>query len=171
MPALTLAALSHRKHKAMRNNILVRPAGAADLHAIGHIAEATDLFPAEMLPDMIAGYLDRSKDDIWLTACVDETVIGFVFCEPERLTNGTWNMLAIGVSPDQQSEGAGAKLVAHLEHQLRSAGHRILLVETLGTPEYERTRSFYLRNGYVEEARIREFYDVGGDKIVFWKHL
>lgn len=155
----------------MSNTVSIRPALAGDLDAIGHIAETTDLFPADMLPGMIAGYLDETNKDVWLTACVDNTIIGFVFCEPERLTNGTWNMLAIGVSPDHQSQGTGAKIVAHLEDLLRSAGHRLLVVETLGTPEYERTRSFYLLNGYVEEARIREFYDVGGDKIVFWKHL
>lgn len=149
----------------------IRPTVAADVTAIGRIAEATGLFPADMLPDMIGGYLDGSKQDIWLTAVARDMPIGFVFCEPERLTNGTWNMLAIGVLPDLQSKGAGALMVAHLENHLRSEGDRVVLVETLGTPEYERTRAFYLRHGYVEEARIREFYDVGGDKVVYWKHL
>jgi ribosomal protein S18 acetylase RimI-like enzyme len=42
---------------------------------------------------------------------------------------------------------------------LRQAGHRILLVDTSGTPEFERTREFYRSNGFEEQARIREFYD------------
>ena len=33
------------------------------------------------------------------------------------------------------------------------------------------TRAFYRRNGYDEEARIRDFYGPGEDKIVFWKAL
>jgi hypothetical protein len=36
---------------------------------------------------------------------------------------------------------------------------------------FARTRAFYLREGYAQEARIREFYAVGEDKIVFRKAL
>jgi hypothetical protein len=28
-----------------------------------------------------------------------------------------------------------------------------------------------VQTGYVEEARVRDFYEPGGDKIVFWKQL
>jgi ribosomal protein S18 acetylase RimI-like enzyme len=155
----------------VNKDVTIGPTAAADTASIGNIAESTGLFPADMLADMISGYLDGSKADIWLTARSTAGVVGFAFCEPERLTNGTWNLLAIGVSPELQRQGIGAELVRHLEDRLRGGAHRVLLVETLGTPEFERTRSFYLKNGFVQEARIREFYDVGGDKIVFWKHL
>jgi hypothetical protein len=58
-----------------------------------------------------------------------------------------------------------------LEETLRAGGHRILIVDTSGDPAFARTRSFYRGNGYAEEARIREFWDVGIDKVTFWKHL
>ena len=45
------------------------------------------------------------------------------------------------------------------------------LVETSGLPEFERARAFYRKCGYEEEARIREFYNAGEDKIVFRKAL
>lgn len=155
----------------MQKDYIVRPTVAADLEAIGNIAEATDLFPSSMLPDMIAGYLDGSKPDIWLTANSDYRAVAFAFCEPERLTNGTWNLLAIAVEPSRQGHGIGADLVSALEDRLRLSHHRVLLVETLGTEEFARTRAFYLANGFAEEARIRDFYDEGGDKVIFWKHL
>ena len=120
---------------------------------------------------MIAGYLYGSKEDLWLTAEQFCQPIGFAFCEPERFTNGSWNLLAIGVSPKRQGSGVGARLIRHLEEKLRQSGQRILIVETVGTPEFTRTRAFYLANGYVEEARIREFWDVGADKVTFWKRL
>jgi ribosomal protein S18 acetylase RimI-like enzyme len=41
----------------------------------------------------------------------------------------------------------------------------------MGIPAFERPRAFYRKNGYIEEARIREFYEAGADKVVFWKHL
>ena len=65
----------------------------------------------------------------------------------------------------------GAALLAHVEAQLSAAGERILLVETSGLPEFARTRRFYAKLGYQEEARIREFYQAGEDKIVFRKAL
>ncbi|MGG6268636.1 hypothetical protein ACQ4M3_37730 [Leptolyngbya sp. AN03gr2] len=45
------------------------------------------------------------------------------------------------------------------------------LVETSGTDDFEYVRAFYRKNGYDEEARIREFYCAGADKIIFRKAL
>lgn len=150
--------------------ISIRPARAGDVAVIGQIAEATDLFPAEMLDDMMAGYLEGSKPDLWFVA-EDGDVLGFGFCEPERMADGAWNLLAIGVSPDQQGQGIGAALLGHLEAELVKPKARILIVETLGTDSFQPTRDFYLKNGFDEEARIRDFYEDGGDKVVFWKRI
>ena len=124
-----------------------------------------------MTADIMAPFLAASAPDIWFVGDLDGEVIGFGFCEPERMTEGTWNLLAIGVSPEQQGMGHGAKLMAFLEDVLRRRKARILLVETSGTDAFKLTRQFYLKNGYVQEARIRAFYDAGDDKIVFWKQL
>lgn len=156
---------------AMHDDIVIRAATKADTGALARIAEATGLFPADMLDDMMAGYFDETKLDIWLVATIGDKPAGFGFCEPERMTVGTWNLLAIGVMPDRQSQGVGARLIRHLETMLAELGHRVLLVETMDAPEFVRTRSFYLAHGFVEEARIREFYEAGADKLVFWKHL
>ncbi len=155
----------------MQHEISVRPTVSEDLQAIAQVADATELFPGHMIRDMTSGYLNGSKPDLWFTAATGGKPIAFAFCEPERMTNGTWNLLAIGVAPDHQSQGIGANMMRHLETELRRAGHRILLVETLGTPEFERARAFYLRNAFTEEARIRDFYEAGGDKVIFWKQL
>jgi ribosomal protein S18 acetylase RimI-like enzyme len=60
------------------------------------------------------------------------------------------------------------------EEQLRSSGEdvaRVLIVETSSTDQYARTRTFYRKLGYDEEARIRQFYGPSDDKVVFWKSL
>ena len=150
--------------------ISIRPAGAEDIAAIGRLAEATDLFPAEMLGDMIAGYPNGLNPDLWFVA-EEADVLGFGFCEPERMADGAWNLLAIGVSPDRQGQGIGAAMLGYLEAALTKAEARILIVETLGTHDLQPTRDFYLKNGFDEEARIREFYEDGGDKVVFWKRI
>lgn len=42
---------------------------------------------------------------------------------------------------------------------------------TSGLASFERTRAFYRKCGYDEEARIRDFYRAGDDKIVYRKAL
>jgi GNAT superfamily N-acetyltransferase len=155
----------------MNTELTIRPAERQDIPAIKSVAENAELFPPEMLEDMISAYLDQSSNDVWFVALAGDRLVGFGFCEPERMTSGTWNLLAIGVLDDWRGRGVGAAMMRQLEDRLRATGERILIVETLGTPAFERTRSFYRTNGYVEEARIREFYEPGGDKVVYWKHL
>ncbi len=108
--------------------------------------------------------------DIWLTD-YDNEPVGIAYIAPERMTEGTWNLYLIAVHPDQQKQGRGKALLSYVEQMLIERGERILLVETAGTDDFEYVRAFYRQNGYEEEARIREFYTAGVDKIVFRKAL
>lgn len=142
-----------------------------DLSAVSSILDATELFPSEMLANMAEPFLSGADPYIWLTACEGNDVLGFAYCEPERMTDGTYNLLAIAVDPERQSGGTGQLIVAAVEQAVTDLGGRVLLVETSSLAEYERTRSFYDQLGYGREAVIREFYAKGEDKLVFWKRL
>lgn len=50
-------------------------------------------------------------------------------------------------------------------------GVRILLADTSGTEDFAATRGFYAAKGYTEEARIRDFWAAGDDKVTFRKAL
>lgn len=153
---------------------MIRPTVAADLPALKQVIDSIELFPSEMLDDMIAAYLANPESgEFWLTDD-DETnggPVGVAYCAPERMTEGTWNLLLIAQHPARQGQGRGTAILKHVEHLLASRGERVLLVETSGLPTFGRARTFYLKNGYDQEARIREFYNVGEDKIVFRKAL
>ena len=149
----------------------IRPVERADIPNIKIIAEAAELFPGDMLDDMIAPYFARTARDIWFVVTQEDEPVGFGFCEPERMTDGAWNLLAIGVSPERQGQGLGGAMMAYLENQLKDQGERVLLVETMGTLAFEATRAFYKKSGYAEEARIRDFYEAGADKVIFWKNV
>jgi ribosomal protein S18 acetylase RimI-like enzyme len=150
----------------------IRPTQVEDIPALKVVADETGLFPSDMLPDMLAGFLSKTEsNEIWLTNEVKGQAIGFCYAVPEKLTDGTWNMLAIAVLPSQQGGGHGSAIVKKLEDSLRTHGHRLIIADTSGTEQFAQTRKFYRKCGYVEEARIREFWAAGDDKVTFRKDL
>lgn len=90
---------------------------------------------------------------------------------PEKMTEGTFNLYLIAVSAGLKGRGAGTALIEHIEDDLRKKRQRVLIIETSGLPEFSLSRSFYAKNGYTQEAVIRDFYQEGDDKVVFWKKL
>lgn len=148
----------------------IRPATPDDVPALKALIDAVDLFPSDMLDDMMADYFSQDSDNFWLTDD-DGGPVGIAYYAPERLTEGTWNLYLIAVHPDQQGQGRGAALLHFVEQQLRERGECLLLVETSGVPKFEYQRAFYRKCGYDEEARIRDFYKAGDDKVIFRKAL
>lgn len=151
----------------MMSNDTIRPLRRDDLAAAEALIAAVDLFPPEMLPGMAAPFLEGA-DELWL---VVEGGAGLAYAAPERLTDGTWNLLLMAVAPARQGQGLGRQLVAAVEAALQEKGTRLLLVETSGVPDFARQRRFYRRLGFRREARIRDFYQAGDDKVVFAKLL
>ncbi|WP_298938612.1 GNAT family N-acetyltransferase [uncultured Ruegeria sp.] len=150
----------------------IRPTKHDDIAALQKVLNGTELFPSEMLPDMVSDFLsEEESSDIWLTCEADGNAVGFCYAVPEELAEGAWNMLAIAVLPAQQGDGCGGAIAQHLENELKERGQRILIADTSGAAEFAQTREFYRKNGYSEEARIRDFWAAGDDKVVFWKSL
>ena len=167
----TISILLSKFRVKKLNKTNIRSSVPDDLTAAKGIIDAVELFPSELLDDMFcANSNDPDRADFWLTF-EDGTPVAIAYCAPEPMADGTWNLLLIAVHPDHQSEGIGAQIMSYVEEQLSAKGVRVLLVETSGTDDFNRTRGFYSKLGYNEEARIREYYGVGDDKIVFHKYL
>lgn len=153
----------------------IRSVAPDDAAALMKMIEAVGLFPPEEITEvseMLNGYLDGSFGDeqFWIVDD-DEGFAGAAYYAPERMTVGTWNLYMLVVHPERQGEGRGASLVRYVEKALAERGERLLLIETLGTEEFAPQRAFYGKLGYEEEARIRDFYAAGGDKVIFRKDL
>jgi ribosomal protein S18 acetylase RimI-like enzyme len=154
------------------NAITIRPLCADDLPSAKEVIDSTGLFPGEMLTEMAAPFLTgTAPDDLWFVALDQKVVLGLVYCSPERMTDGTCNLLLIAVRENLQGQRVGSRLTRHLEQTLSQRNARVLIVETSGLAEFDRTRAVYATLGYVEVARIPEFYATGEDKVVFWKRL
>jgi ribosomal protein S18 acetylase RimI-like enzyme len=154
---------------------MIRSICPDDTDALIALADSIELFSADELEElgqMLTDSLSKDGDThpFWITDD-DDGLVGLAYCEPERMTHGTWNLQLIAVHPTHQRQGRGAKLLLFVEQTLVNRDARVLLVETMGTPDFEHVRAFYRKNRYDEEARIRDFYAEGADKIVFRKAL
>ena len=113
---------------------------------------------------------NEASSDLWLTY-EQEIPVSIAYVAPEKMTEGTWNIYLIAVHPDFQSQGIGTVMIEKIEKLLTEKGERILLVETSGLDSFAKTRSFYDQCAFQQEAKIRDFYQAGEDKIVFRKSL
>jgi ribosomal protein S18 acetylase RimI-like enzyme len=159
------------REMTMETDTNIRAVTPDDLPALKIVIEANDLFPPDMLDDMISGYFNsESSSDYWFTY-EDSKPVAIAYCAPERMTEGTWNLYLIAVHPDCQRQGLGTSMLHYIEQILTARGERLLLVETSSLEAFKGTQKFYRQCGYEEEARIRDFYQGGEDKIVFRKSL
>ena len=150
----------------------IRAIKQEDLEELKTVIETNELFPSALLEGMMSDYFNNpDSQEIWLTKLINEKPIAVVYCAPERMTVGTYNLYLIAVHKDLQGKGVGGELMQYIESLLKSEGNRVLLVETSGLPEFELTRKFYDNCSYTREAIIRDFYDEGEAKVVFWKKL
>jgi ribosomal protein S18 acetylase RimI-like enzyme len=160
---------------ASRDDTTIREARAEDGASIVGVAEASGLFPPGQMLEIQAtldSFLSGAAEgDCWLIDDAGRGAEGIAYYAPERMTSGTWNLYLLAVRPDRRGHGRGTALVRHVEQNLQSRGARVLLIETSGVPEFAGQRAFYTSLGYHQEARIRDFYGAGDDKIIYWKAL
>jgi ribosomal protein S18 acetylase RimI-like enzyme len=153
-------------------NDKIRAVTREDIDQLKKVIDSSELFPSEYLDEMISDYLNNLETkDIWFTYIDDKIPKAIGYCVPEKLTEGTYNLLAIGVLKESQGKGIASDMMKHIELSLKQNGGRILIVETSSDDAQFAARNFYNKIGYTQEAVIRDFWTDGEDKIVFWKKL
>ena len=101
----------------------------------------------------------------------DGEPVGVAYCAPEPVADGTWNLLMLWTRHDRKGKGHGSALLNHVEKVLDERGIRLLIVETSSSPDFAGARTFYDGTGFTQEARIRNFFALGDDKIIYTKSL
>lgn len=139
------------------------------LAATGAFSEAEISVALELLELVVN---DPGQQDYEVAVAeAGEQVAGYVLFGPVPLTDGTYDLYWIAVDPGQQGGGVGRRLMKHVEEQVRKKGGRLLCLETSSQGGYLRTREFYQQAGYVEESRIRDFYQPGDDRLTYVKRF
>jgi ribosomal protein S18 acetylase RimI-like enzyme len=96
---------------------------------------------------------------------------GFACYGPTMGTDRTYDLYWIAVDRAAHGSGCGSALLTEVERRLEALHARMLVVETSSRSDYTATRGFYLKRGYVEAARVREFYAPKDDRIILTKRL
>ena len=154
-------------------NTKIRNVYIDDIPQLKKVIDSSELFPSELLDDMISNYLtNKSSGEIWITSINDDDIpISIAFCVPEKLTEGTYNLYALAVHKEYQGKGIGCQIVQYLENQLAKQKQHLLIIETSGLPSFHLTRKFYEKLDYKKEAIIKDFYSKGDDKVIFTKRF
>ncbi|HVF38506.1 MAG TPA: GNAT family N-acetyltransferase [Gemmatimonadaceae bacterium] len=101
----------------------------------------------------------------------EEELAGFACYGPTPGTDRTFDLYWIAVDRSAQGYGGGTILLNEVERRLKGLNARLVVVETSSRSDYLNTRGFYIRRGYVEAARARDFYAPADDRITFTKRL
>lgn len=154
----------------------LRPAMADDTPALLELAVSTNLFKADELDALSAILASHHVEEtpnllhVWCDETSDKPV-GVVYVGPNQMADRTWDLLWIAVAPERQGQGIGGDLIRLAEQAVRAGDGRILIIETGSLPKFDATHGFYRAHGFVEVARIPDFYADDDSKVVFWKRI
>lgn len=151
----------------------VRP---EDVAAVREIVESTGFFApyeVEIAVELVQERLARGEASGYdfVFADVGDRPIGYVCHGPIACTVASYDMFWLAVRNEFRGRGLGRLLVLESERRIALAGGRRVYIETSSRAQYEPTRRFYERCGYVEEARLADFYAPGDGKVVFVRVL
>ncbi|MEB4675229.1 GNAT family N-acetyltransferase [Enterobacteriaceae bacterium G50] len=153
--------------------MLIRPIGISDREPLLDMLNKSGQFDDEGLLHVrktLNNYLSGESDELWFSAD-QQGLAGVAYCAPEVMTSDVWNLLMLWVSPSHQRQGVGNALINQVENALKNNHARLLIVETSSLHEFSAARDFYSKQGFIKEARIRHYYGIDEDKIIFTKNM
>ena len=161
--------------------VKIRPAAPADRERIHEILLATARFTRQEvgwamdLVDTALDHPERGEYEIHVLEDPDSgphrEIQGYVCFGRTPMTDGVYDLYWIAIDPRHQGHGFGQLLLRFVENEVRRQNGRMLLIETSSKQSYAPTLRFYQKAGYDEISRIKDFYRIEDDKLVFCKVL
>ncbi len=157
----------------------IRPVEDRDRSRIEEIVNSSSNFNQEEVKtalELVDEALEKGEETGYIIKIIELTgstpsVVGYACYGPTPLTQGVYDLYWIVIEPSLQGKGFGRHLVASVEQDVLRRGGRMLLIETSSQDSYTGTIRFYEKNGYQEIARVKDFYRIGDDKLIFSKNL
>ncbi len=161
-----------------KQHVLIRPIERPDRSRIEAIIISSGNFTEEEVKtalELVDEALEKGEECGYIIRVLEEKeqslVQGYVCYGPTPLTQGVYDLYWIVTDPAVQGKGFGRRLMEYVERDIVKRGGRMLLIETSSQETYAATIRFYEKAGYEIVARIKNFYRIGDDKLVFLKEL
>ena len=159
----------------------IRPAAPDDRERIHEILAATTRFTKQEIGwamELVDLALDSQRRSEYVAYVLEEPesgpsrmIQGYVLFAPTPKAEGVFDLYWIAIDPKRQGQGFGQVLLRFVENEVRRQSGRMLLIETSSKHSYLPTVRFYQQAGYHEISRIKDFYRIEDDKVVFCKQL
>ena len=162
---------------------MIRPAVQEDAGPVAAVVVAAGMFTAaevSFMPDLFADALAVPEDgahglvvDVLDGNAGGEAppavgpVVGVVYWHPVEAADRVVDLTMLAVHPALHGTGRGRAVIQHAQDRSRTAGQRLMVVQTSGTQQYAGTRRFYAALGYTLEATIRDYWAAGDDMVLF----
>jgi ribosomal protein S18 acetylase RimI-like enzyme len=148
----------------------------SDIERVRDIVESTKFFyqheveiAAELVEERIME--GESSDYFFVFAEADGVTVGYSCFGPITMSKTSFDLYWIAVHNDYRGQGIGRKVLEETCRQSIKMGCSIIIAETSGLPHYEPTRAFYTNNEFELEARLKDFYAMGDDKLFYTKRI
>jgi ribosomal protein S18 acetylase RimI-like enzyme len=160
-------------NKELKIRSFVRP---DDVNQVREIVSSTNFFhdyEIDVAVELLQENLAKSKESGYnfLFVEMDGKTVAYSCFGLIPCTVSSFDLYWIVVHNDYRNLGIGKKLLSLTEQTIIEMGGTVIYAETSSQPSYEPTRKFYLSNKYYEEARLKDYYKKGDDKLVYSKHL
>jgi GNAT superfamily N-acetyltransferase len=147
-----------------------------DTDSIREIVESTKFFydhEIEIAVELITERLNLGEVTgyYFVFAELDGVTVAYSCFGPIEMSKTSFDLYWIATHNDHRGKGIGKKLLDETFKVARSMGCRIIIAETSGLPHYAPTRIFYDTTGFELEARLKDFYDMGDDKLFYTKRI
>jgi ribosomal protein S18 acetylase RimI-like enzyme len=171
MPTLNHDHEDALKGLAFRYEVLPR-----DVDGVRSLVARTGFFRDDEIAvaaELVTERLSRGPESGYYFVMAEEggRLTGYVCYGPIPCTISSFDLYWIAVDPGLQGRGLGKALLDEAERLIREMGGDRVYVETSSRDQYESTRLFYERCGYVIASVLDDFYAPGDSRATYLKRL
>lgn len=147
-----------------------------DIESVREIVESTKFFydhEIEIAVELVTERLNLGEVTgyYFVFAELDGLTVAYSCFGPIEMSKTSFDLYWIATHNDHRGKGIGKKLLEATFSAAREMGCKIIIAETSGLPHYAPTRAFYDSTGFLPEARLKDFYAMGDDKIFYTKRI
>jgi len=148
----------------------------SDAARIREIVESTGFFydhETDIAVELVEERLEKGESTgyYFVFAEVDGVTVAYSCFGPITMSSTSFDLYWIVTHHDYRGKGIGRKLLDETCRQSKEMGCIIIIAETSGREYYAPTRAFYDNTGFAQEARLKDFYDLGDDKVFYTKRI